>query len=185
MVSVESLKIPDVKIIQPKIFEDHRGYFFESYNTAQFLEAGIDAKFCQDNQAFSKDNNTIRGMHFQIPPFAQAKLVRVLQGAILDVAVDMREESQTYSHWCAVEISSEQNNQIFVPQGFAHGYRTLTQDTIVLYKVDNFYSKEHERGFVWNDRDIAIDWGGDLEKVVLSEKDTSLPMFKNFANKGS
>ncbi len=175
MEKIVSLEIPEVKVIWPKIFGDHRGYFLETYNYANYEKNGIASKFIQDNQSFSRDVGTIRGMHFQIPPFAQAKLVRVLQGEILDVAFDLRKASPTYRKWCSAKITAEEQNQIFVPAGFAHGFITLTPDTIVHYKVDNSYSKEHERGFIWNDADAQINWGETIGDIVISEKDKVLP----------
>ncbi len=178
MHDIKSLEIPDVKLIRPKVFPDHRGYFFEAYNAVNLGGMGVVVSFIQDNQSFSKEAGTIRGMHFQIPPFAQAKLVRVLRGAILDVAVDLRQGSPTYGKWCSAEISADHHNQIFIPSGFAHGFRTLTAKTEVLYKVDSPYSKDHERGFIWNDRTVGINWGEETAQTILSEKDAILPPFK-------
>ncbi|MGH1352297.1 MAG: dTDP-4-dehydrorhamnose 3,5-epimerase [Methyloligellaceae bacterium] len=178
MKEVKSLQIPDVKVIWPNIFQDHRGYFLETYNSKAYEQAGIDCNFIQDNQSFSEQVSTIRGMHFQIPPFAQAKLVRVLHGAIIDVAFDLRKDSPTRHQWCSAKITAEEQNQIFVPAGFAHGFITLEPNTVVHYKVDNHYSKEHEQGFIWNDEDANIDWGSFSGDVAISEKDGVLPILK-------
>lgn len=175
MKECRSLEIPEVKVIQPSIFQDHRGYFLETFNRAAYREAGITCEFIQDNQSYSRHKNTVRAMHLQIPPFAQAKLVRVLQGAILDIAFDLRPSSPTCKKWCSAVITAEEQNQIFVPAGFAHGFITLEPDTVVNYKVDNPYSKDHERGFIWNDADAAINWGTIDGAVTISDKDEELP----------
>ena len=175
MKKIESLSIPEVKVIWSKVFSDHRGHFLESYNANAYKEAGIMCDFIQDNQSYSKHAHTVRGMHFQKPPFEQAKLVRVLKGAIIDVAFDLRQGAETYYKWCSAKITAEEQNQIFVPAGFAHGFITLEPDTIVHYKVDNFYSADHDGGFIWNDPDAGIDWEQGEGDVVLSDKDQKLP----------
>ena len=174
---VEALEIPDVKILAPRKFGDDRGFFSETYNKAAFLAAGISTEFCQDNQSLSAVKGTLRGLHFQIPPYAQAKLVRVLRGAIYDVAVDIRAGSPTFGRWVGREISASAWNQIFVPAGFAHGFCTIADDTEVLYKVSALYSREHERAIMWNDPDLAVDWPLDGATPVLSGKDHENPRF--------
>ncbi len=181
MKNVKSLEVEEVKVIWPNIFQDHRGYFLETYNDKAYRQAGIDSDFVQDNQSFSAQTGTIRGMHFQIPPFAQAKLVRVLKGAIIDVAFDLRTESSTFQQWCSAKITAEEQNQIFVPAGFAHGFITLEPDTVVHYKVDNYYSRDHERGFIWNDEDAKISWGDYSGEIAISEKDDVLPKLKELS----
>lgn len=162
-------------IIQPKIFNDDRGYFFESYNQQKFEAAtGLSVNFIQDNQAYSV-YGVLRGLHFQTGDFAQAKLVRVLQGKVLDVAVDIRPGSETYGQHVAVELSDENKTQLFVPRGFAHGYVVLSETAVFSYKVDNVYSKEHEGGVIWNDVDINIDWILPATDIILSDKDKILP----------
>ena len=162
-------------LIEPKQFYDERGFFYESYNSKRFLEFGIDCEFVQDNQSYSKAAGTIRGLHFQAPPFAQAKLVRVVRGRILDVVVDIRRTSPTYGRHLNTEISSENGWQLFVPIGYAHGFITLEPDTEVAYKVNNFYDKTSEGGLRWDDPAIGISWGMPRDKVVLSAKDQVLP----------
>lgn len=178
MKECKSLEIKEVKVVQPNIFHDHRGYFLETFNREAYKKAGINCDFMQDNQSFSKEKGTVRGMHFQIPPFEQAKLVRVLHGSVLDIAFDLRVSSPTYRKWCSAVLTAEEQNQIFVPAGFAHGFITLEPDTVVNYKVDNPYSKDHERGFIWNDPDADISWGDIASEVVVSEKDAILPALK-------
>lgn len=168
--------IPDLIVFEPRVWEDDRGYFYESYNQKTFAEAGIDAHFVQDNQAFSSQG-VLRGLHFQVAPFAQAKLVRVTQGEVLDVAVDLRPDSDHYGQWFSIRLSDTNHKQLFVPRGFAHGYAVLSETAIFNYKCDNFYSKAHEGGIRWNDPDLQIDWElGDIEPLV-SEKDQQQPLF--------
>ncbi len=152
----EHLKIPDVKVLTPKKNGDHRGFFSEVYNRKTLAEAGIDITFVQDNHAFSAEKGVVRGLHFQIPPFAQDKLVRVVRGSVFDVAVDLRRGSPTYGQHVSVVLSAEAWNQILVPIGFAHGLMTLEPDTEVLYKVSNYYSAEHDKGLLWNDPALGI-----------------------------
>jgi dTDP-4-dehydrorhamnose 3,5-epimerase len=166
-------------IIEPKIFNDGRGYFFESYNKAKFTKAGIDIDFVQDNQSFSQ-KGTLRGLHAQKDPFAQKKLVRVIQGRVLDVAIDIRKNSPTYGKYETIELSAENQLQFLIPAGFLHGFATLEDDTIFAYKVDNYYSKEAEVGVIWNDPTLAINWGLDKADILLSPKDEVLPLFKDF-----
>lgn len=179
---VEALAIPDVKLVTPARFGDDRGFFSETYNAQRFHDAGIDAAFVQDNHSLSTQTGTVRGLHYQSPPFAQAKLVRVLRGAILDVAVDVRKGSPSYGKWVKAELSAENGVQIFVPRGFLHGFITLVPDTEIAYKVDNPYSRECDGAVLWNDPDLAIDWGAVAGKAILSEKDLKAPRFRDFAS---
>jgi dTDP-4-dehydrorhamnose 3,5-epimerase len=173
---IEKTAIKDLVIINPTLFNDERGYFFEAYNQAKFHENGIMYQFVQDNQSFSV-RGVIRGLHLQINPFAQAKLVRVLQGEILDVAVDLRKDSATYGHHVSVVLSSENKKQLMVPHGFAHGFSVLSETASVLYKVDQVYNKESERGIRYDDPTLAIDWQVLPEEIIVSEKDLILPKF--------
>ena len=174
--TIEKTIINDLVIITPTVFEDSRGYFFEAYNQAKFLENGISYQFIQDNQSFSK-RGVIRGLHLQINPFAQAKLVRVLEGEILDVAVDLRKNSATYGQHFSVILSADNKKQLMVPHGFAHGFSVLSETASVLYKVDQLYHKESERGIRYDDPTLAIDWQVSREEVIVSEKDLILPNF--------
>lgn len=176
---VISLEIPDVKLIIPKKHGDARGFFSETYNKTAFAAHGINLDFVQDNQSFSAQAGTLRGLHYQSPPFAQDKLVRVVRGRILDVAVDIRRGSPTFGKWVAAEISAEKWNQILVPVGFAHGICTLEPDTELLYKVTNFYSAQHDFGIRWNDPDLGIDWPFSESDMVLSDKDKKQPFLKD------
>lgn len=177
---ITDLKIPDVKLIYPAKFGDARGFFSETYNAQKFADAGIDAVFVQDNHSFSQNVGVLRGLHFQAPPFAQDKLVRVARGKVLDVAVDLRKKSATYGQWVAAELSAENWAQMYVPKGFAHGFLTLTPDTEVLYKVSGLYAPDHEGAIMWNDPDLAIDWPIDPADVTLSDKDTKAPSFAQY-----
>lgn len=164
-----------LKIFQPRIFEDERGYFFESYNEQVFKEAGLTAHFVQDNQSKSV-YGTVRGLHYQVPPYAQCKLVRCIQGEVLDVVVDIREGSATYGQSFSILLSATNFMQLYIPHGFAHGFAVVTETAIFAYKCDNFYSKESEGALFWNDAQIGIDWNPlDMEKVILSEKDKTAP----------
>ncbi|KAA0577818.1 dTDP-4-dehydrorhamnose 3,5-epimerase [Azospirillum sp. B21] len=174
---VVSLDIPDVKIIRPKKFGDHRGFFSETYTKKTFEAAGLHYDFVQDNHSLSAEVGTVRGLHFQLPPFAQDKLVRVVRGAILDVAVDIRKNSPTFGRHVSAVISAAEWNQILVPIGFAHGFCTLEPDTEVIYKVTNYYSAEHDRGLLWNDPALGIDWPVTADKARLSDKDHKHPTF--------
>ena len=177
--NISNTKIEGLIIIEPRIFPDDRGYFYESYNEKKYLEAGIDTSFVQDNQSFSA-KGTLRGLHGQANPFAQGKLVRVLQGRVLDVAVDIRKTSSTYGQYVSVELSGENHKQFWVPPGFLHGFVTLEDDTIFTYKVTNYYDKASEIGVVWNDPTLNIDWQTDISKLLLSPKDEILPTFADF-----
>ncbi len=170
--------IPDLKVFEPIVWTDERGYFYEAYNANTFREAGVDAQFVQDNQAKST-YGVLRGLHYQVEPFAQAKLVRVIQGEVLDVAVDIRANSPTYGKWYSIRLSAENKRQLFVPRGFAHGYVVLSETAEFFYKCDNFYSKAHEGGIRWDDPTLNIDWEIDKMDVILSEKDKILPEFGN------
>lgn len=172
---IERLAIPEVLLIKPRRFGDHRGFFSETWNRQAFREAGIDLDFVQDNHSLSAEPGTLRGLHFQTPPRAQDKLVRVVRGAIFDVAVDIRVGSPTYGHWVGAEVSAEAWNQILVPKGFAHGFCTLTSDTEVIYKVTDLYAPDCDKGLAWDDPDLAIDWPCDPAKAVLSDKDRRHP----------
>jgi dTDP-4-dehydrorhamnose 3,5-epimerase len=179
MLTVTSTEIDVVKIVTPKLIADSRGAFCEAYNQERFAARGITANFVQDNQSVSAAIGTIRGLHFQGNPAAQAKLVRVLKGRILDVAVDLRRSSPTYGKWVAEEISAENGKQLFIPAGFAHGFCTLEIDTHVLYKVSAFYSPPHDFGVAWDDPDLGIDWPVKPSEAVLSDKDRRMPAFKS------
>ena len=177
---VISLAIPDVKLVTPRKFGDHRGFFSETYNAKAFKEAGIDLDFVQDNHSLSAEVGTLRGLHYQRPPFAQDKLVRVVRGAILDVAVDIRRSSPTYGQHVAAEISADNWAQILVPKGFAHGFITIQPDTEVIYKVTDYYSPESDAGLLWSDPTLGIEWPLDGKGPVLSEKDKVQPLFADF-----
>ena len=165
--------IPGVMIIEPQVFGDHRGWFMETYSKAALAELGLNVEFVQDNHSFTQKKNTLRGIHFQNEPMAQAKLVRVTRGAVLDVAVDLRKGSPTFLQWKIVELSSENKRMFFIPRGFGHGFITLTDDVEFLYQVDNLYSKEHDRSLRFDDPSISIDWG--IQQPILSEKDANAP----------
>ena len=161
-------------IVCPKRFTDPRGWFSETWNSEAFGKLGLPQGFCQDNQSFSKPKGTLRGLHYQVPPNGQAKLVRCLQGRIFDVAVDIRKSSPTFGHWIGVELSGDNGRQLFVPVGYAHGFLTLEENCMVAYKVDAFYSSEHDKGLAWDDPTIRIDWPLDGQPL-LSAKDAALP----------
>ena len=171
--------LPGVFIIEPRIFEDSRGYFFESWNREAFEKAGLHYEFVQDNESLST-YGTIRGLHFQKGEHAQAKLVRVLEGAVLDVAVDLRKGSPTYGKHVAVELSSENKRQLLIPRGFAHGFSVLSETAVFAYKCDNLYCKASEGGIRYDDPQLAIDWKVEKGKELLSEKDRNLPLFAEF-----
>lgn len=177
--NISTTKIEGLIIIEPRIFPDDRGYFYESYSEKKYHEAGIQSSFVQDNQSFSQ-KGALRGLHGQANPFAQGKLVRVLQGRVLDVAVDIRKSSSTFGQYVTIELSGENHKQFWVPPGFLHGFVTLEDDTIFTYKVDNYYDKVSEIGVLWNDLTLNIDWQTDLSNVLLSPKDEILPTFADF-----
>ena len=178
--SSERLLVPGVLLVRVRKFADSRGYFLETFRKHDFAEIGVDCDFVQDNQAFSTQPGTVRGLHFQVPPHAQAKLVRVLRGAVFDVAVDLRRGSSTYGKWCGARLTADGGEQIFVPRGFAHGYSTLEPDTAVAYKVDAYYAPQSEAGLIWNDPAIDIDWSIPAEDVLVSDKDAKLPSLTSF-----
>ncbi|EIB7890456.1 dTDP-4-dehydrorhamnose 3,5-epimerase [Listeria monocytogenes] len=173
-------KLAGVKLVKPKVFGDHRGFFMESYNEKAFHEAGIDMKFIQDNHSLSVEAGVLRGMHYQTNPKAQTKLIRVATGAIYDVVVDMRKGSPTYGEWEGYILSEANKHQLLVPQGFAHGFCTITENVNVLYKVDQLYSPENDAGIAYDDPDLNITWPTD--KLILSDKDTKHPRLKDAEN---
>jgi len=172
---VTATAIPDVKVITPKVFGDSRGYFLETHNQAAMKAAGIDVRFCQDNESCS-GKGVLRGLHFQKPPYEQAKLVRVVRGSVWDVAVDLRKESPTFGNHVAVLLSGENKKQLFIPRGFAHGFLVLDDDTIFSYKCDNFYTPQADAGVRWNDPQLNIAWPKLDVPFVLSGKDLQLPV---------
>lgn len=174
--TIEKTAIKDLVLVTPAVHEDSRGYFFEAYNKSKLSVLGIDIDFVQDNQSFSK-KGTLRGLHYQNPPFAQTKLVRVLEGAIMDVAVDLRKDSPTYGKAFSVLLSAENKKQLLVPQGFAHGFSVISETASVMYKCDQFYNKASEGGIKYDDPSLNIDWGMNLEDAIVSEKDLILPDF--------
>lgn len=169
-------KIPDLIIFDPKVWGDERGYFYECYNQQTFAKGGIHANFVQDNQSRSSFG-VLRGLHYQVGEYAQAKLVRVIEGEVLDVAVDLRPDSPTYGQWESVRLSAKNKRQLFVPRGFAHGYVVLSETAEFFYKCDNFYSKSAEGGIRFDDSTLNIDWEIEADKVILSGKDAILPKF--------
>lgn len=170
--------IADLKIIEPRIFEDDRGYFFETYNKKAFETECLNYEWVQDNESKSS-YGVVRGLHYQLAPYSQAKLVRVLEGKVFDVAVDIRKNSPTFGQWYGVELSSENKLQFLIPRGFAHGFSVLSETAVFLYKCDDFYNKEAERGIIFNDPDLNIDWKINPETFLVSPKDKILPSFKN------
>jgi len=175
---IEETFIKDLVIVEPIVFGDERGFFFESYSKTKFKDLGIDIDFVQDNQSFSK-KGTLRGLHYQNPPFSQTKLVRVLEGQIIDVAVDLRKDSPTYGKSFSILLSAENKKQLLVPQGFAHGFSVVSETASVMYKCDQFYKKDYEGGIKYNDPSLNIDWGMNLDEAIVSEKDQILPFFEN------
>lgn len=171
-------QLKDVWLIKPKIFQDNRGFFLETYSQKKFAEQGIGANFIQDNHSLSAQKGVLRGLHFQEPPFAQAKLVRVTKGSVYDVVVDIRKDSETFGKWEAFTLSAKNFQMLYIPQGFLHGFLTLEDNTEFEYKCDNFYEPVSEKGIIWNDPTLKIDWPA--KDVILSEKDKSHPQFKNF-----
>lgn len=173
---VRPLGLDGVFEIVPRKFGDDRGFFSETYKVKALAEAGIDLNFVQDNHSYSAAKGVVRGLHYQMPPFAQDKLVRVIRGAIFDVAVDIRKSSPTFGKWVSLEVSAEKWNQILVPKGFAHGFMTLTEDTEVIYKVTDYYSPEHDRSIRFDDAAIGINWPIPVNGVQLSDKDQKAPL---------
>ena len=171
--NVIETELADVRILEPQVFGDARGWFMESWSKKKMEDAGIFADFVQDNHSFSAQKGTLRGLHYQLNPMAQTKLLRASRGAIFDVAVDIRRGSPTYAKWVGVELSAENHRQLFIPRGFAHGFITLTDDVEVQYKADNFYAPECDGNIRWDDPEIGVKWP--LAPIVLSEKDTNAP----------
>jgi dTDP-4-dehydrorhamnose 3,5-epimerase len=177
--NVIETKLKNCFILEPRVFKDERGYFFESFNQKSFEEqTGQNGMFVQDNQS-SSSYGVIRGLHFQKGEHAQAKLIRVIEGEILDIAVDLRKESATYGQWVAIELSGDNGKQLYVPRGFAHGFSVLSKTAAVFYKCDNFYHKASEGGILYNDPDLNIDWQVPMEATIISEKDQELGFLKN------
>lgn len=165
--------LPGVYIIEPQVFGDHRGYFMETWSTKNFEELGINVNFIQDNQSFTEKKGTLRGIHFQNQPYAQAKLVRVLTGAVMDYAVDLRKDSPTYCKWIGVELSADNKRQLYIPQGFGHAFLTLTDNVTFVYRCDNFYNVASDRGIRYDDPLLNINWG--VDNPILSQKDANSP----------
>lgn len=170
-------EIPEVKIIEPDVFGDNRGWFIESYSKKKFADLGIDADFIQDNHSFSAEKGTLRGIHFQNNPMAQGKLIRCTSGAVIDVAVDLRKGSPTYKKYVKVELSAENKRMFYMPKGFGHGFLTLTSDVNFQYKVDEYYSGEQDRSIRFDDPELNIDWG--IDEPIMSEKDANAPLLKD------
>ena len=173
--------IKDLLIIEPKVWKDDRGYFYESFNKKTFQDAGINLEFVQDNQSFSQ-KGTLRGLHAQAKPFAQGKLVRVIQGKVLDVAVDIRKGSPTFGKHVSVELSEDNKRQLFIPRGFAHGFVVLSESAIFQYKCDNYYAPQSEGGILWNDPMLGIDWQIPEKDIILSNKDKENPLLMDFCS---
>jgi dTDP-4-dehydrorhamnose 3,5-epimerase len=178
--AVERFDIDGLLLVRPQKFSDSRGHFISTYDLRQYRDAGIDCTFVKDNQSLSRRKGTIRGLHFQVPPAAQVKLVRVSRGSIFDVAVDLRKGSPTYGQWRAITLGAEDGAQFFLPVGFAHGFCTLEPDSEVAYKTDAFYAPECDTGLRWDDPDIGVKWPISAGEAVISNKDASLPAFKTF-----
>ena len=171
-------ELEGVYIIEPDVHGDSRGYFMETWSTRNFEELGLKYDFVQDNQSFSSQKGILRGIHFQNAPMTQAKLVRVTRGAVMDVVVDLRKGSPTYRKWISVELTAENKRMLMIPRGFGHGFKTLTETTEFCYKVDNLYSREHDRGIRFDDPDIGVDWG-EIREELLSAKDMNAPLLKD------
>ena len=178
--NITKTDIQGLIIIEPQIFKDSRGCFFESWNAKKFKQLGISEDFVQDNQSVSS-KGVLRGLHFQNPPYAQAKLVRVLKGSVLDIAVDLRKNSPTYGKHVSVILSEQNNKSFFIPKGFAHGFLSLEDNTVFNYKCSDYYNKESEGSLLWNDEDLKIDW--QIDNPLVSEKDLQADLFKNFKTK--
>ena len=182
MVEIVKTELPGVVILTPRRFGDARGFFSEVYNRKSYAEYGIDVEFVQDNHSLSRQVGVVRGLHFQSPPHAQAKLVRVGAGRVLDVAVDIRRGSPTYGRWIGVELSAEAGNQIYIPVGFLHGFAVLEPDSELLYKCSDFYAPDCDGAVRFDDPDIGIDWGIDPKAAILSDKDAKAPLLKDFVS---
>ena len=178
---IEETFIQGLKILEPLVYHDSRGFFYEAYNEGMLRKLGIHNNFIQDNQSYSK-YGVIRGLHYQLNPYAQCKLVRVLKGNILDVAVDIRKNSATFGRYFSIELSEENNKQLFIPAGFAHGFSVLSKEAVVLYKCDQYYHKPSEGGIIFNDINLNINWKIDADKIIISEKDVQLSIFENAVN---
>jgi dTDP-4-dehydrorhamnose 3,5-epimerase len=176
---IKTTPIAGLLIIEPQVFKDDRGYFYESYNKEKMLAAGIDLAFVQDNQSLSQ-KGIVRGLHFQAPPFAQGKLVRVIQGAVMDVAVDIRKDSPTYGEHFSIELTAENKTMFYIPPGFAHGFETLSDNTLFLYKCTDVYNKASEGGLLWNDETLGIKW--QTTAPIISDKDRVLPTINQFTS---
>ena len=174
---IEKTKLEGAFIIEPDVFGDQRGWFMETWTKQKLADVGISADFVQDNQSYTANKGTLRGLHFQNEPYAQAKLVRVVRGAVLDVAVDIRKGSPTYKQWVSVELSAENKRQFFIPRGFAHGFLALTDDVEFVYKCDNYYNKECDRSIRFDDKSIGVEWG--IESPFVSQKDENAPLLEN------
>jgi dTDP-4-dehydrorhamnose 3,5-epimerase len=179
---IKTTALREVLLFKPRRFADSRGYFVETFNQRLLAEAGVGVQFVQDNQSFSAKAGTIRGLHFQLPPAAQTKLVRVLHGSIFDVAIDLRQGSPTFGRWIGETLTAAGGEQLLIPCGFAHAFCTLEDDTEVAYKVDDFYSPKCECGIIWNDPDLHIDWPIAPDGAILSDKDSKLGFFRNFVS---
>lgn len=177
---IKETHIPGLLVVEPQVYGDSRGYFFESFNAAKFAgQTGIDTQFVQDNESRSS-YGVVRGLHMQLPPHAQAKLVRVVEGRVLDVAVDLRKDSPTFGKHFAIELTGENHLQVYIPKGFAHGFSVLSETAVFQYKCDGYYAPASEAAIAWNDPDLAIDWKLPIEAVVLSDKDRNHPSLKEF-----
>ena len=179
---ITKTKLEGVLIIEPKVFGDARGWVMETWSARKFEAAGLNFNFVQDNQSYSAHRGTLRGLHYQTAPFAQAKLVRCTRGKLLDVAVDIREGSETFAKWVAVELTAENKKQLLIPRGFAHGFLTLTDDVEIQYKADNFYSPTCDGNIIWNDSEINIDWP--FEPTILADKDAKAPTLRERLERG-
>lgn len=179
---VTETALEGVLILEPKVFGDARGWFMETWSARKFEAAGLNFNFVQDNQSYSAQKGTLRGLHYQTAPFAQAKLVRCTRGKLLDVAVDIREGSETFAKWIAVELTAENKKQLLIPRGFAHGFLTLTDDVEIQYKADNFYAPNCDGNIIWNDADINIDWP--FAPTILADKDAKAPTLKQRLARG-
>ncbi len=177
---IEETALPGVKILTPKRFGDHRGFFSESWNARTLVAHGVEAEFVQDNHSLSMQVGTVRGLHFQAPPHAQAKLVRCGRGRLFDVAVDIRRGSPSYGQWVGVELSFDNGRQLFIPEGFLHGFITREPETEIVYKCTDYYASDCDGAVRWDDLSLGIDWGTDMEQAVLSDKDAAAPLFDDF-----